>query len=154
MWYPAEPEVVRATLEFYLGLADDYIGSPMLSALYGVWAAWLGDRRRSLDLFDAGYGQFVEDRFLQTYEYRPDRWPEQPKAGPFFANMGGFLVGLLYGLPGLRLGTGDPATWPCRPVVLPAGWDAIEVERLWVHGQPAHLVARHGDDRARIDLAA
>jgi hypothetical protein len=153
-WYPAEPEMARATLEFYLGLADKYIGSPMLSAMYGVWAAWLGDRRRSLDLFDAGYGQFVDDRFMQTYEYRPDRWPEQPKAGPFFANMGGFLLGLLYGLPGLHIRTHEPSTWPSRPVVLPETWDAVEVEQLWVHGRPARLIAPHGADRARIELHA
>jgi len=38
-------------------------------------------------------------------------------------------------------------------VVLPEGWEAIEVERIWVRGRPARLVARHGDDRARIELA-
>jgi trehalose/maltose hydrolase-like predicted phosphorylase len=153
-WYPAEPEVVRATLEFYLGLADQYIGSPMLSAMYGVWAAWLGHRREALELFDAGYAQFVEDRFLQTYEYRPDKWPEQPKAGPFFANLGGFLTGLVYGLPGLHIHGDDPNSWPSRPVVLPETWDAIEVKQLWVRGQPARLLAAHGADRARIEFAS
>ena len=151
-WYPAETDVERSTLEFYLGLADQYIGSPMLSALYGVWAAWLGDRRRALDLFDAGYARFVDDRFLQTYEYRPDRWPEQPKAGPFFANLAGFLTALVYGLPGLHIAGEDANTWPSRPVALPEAWDAIEVERLWVGGQPARLLAQHGADRARIEL--
>ena len=125
----------------------------MLSAMYGVWAAWLGDRRRALDLFDAGYAQFVNDRFLQTYEYRPDRWPEQPKAGPFFANLAGFLTGLPYGLPGLNIASDDPHTWPSQPVVLPETWDAIEVEQLWVHSQPARLLAVHGADRARIELS-
>ena len=62
-------------------------------------------------------------------------------------------MGLLYGLPGIRLGPGDPQTWPKRPVVLPAGWRSIEVERLWVHDQPARLAARHGADRAQLLLA-
>jgi hypothetical protein len=151
-WFELDEVTQRATLEFYLKLAPKYVGSPMLSALYGVWAAWLGDRERSLQLFDEGYGQFVQDRFLQTYEYRPDRFPEQPRAGPFVANLSGFLLGLVYGLPGLRLGPGDPSTWPSRPVVLPAGWEAIEVERLWVRGRPARLTARHGEQRAQLEM--
>jgi hypothetical protein len=83
----------------------------------------------------------------------PDRFPEQPRAGPFVANLSGFLLGLVYRLPGLRLGAGDPSTWPSRPVVLPAGWEAIEVERLWVHGRPARLIARHGEERAQLEVA-
>ena len=43
----------------------------------------------------------MADRFLQTLEYRPDRFPEQPMAGPFFANLGGFLMGLILGFPGI-----------------------------------------------------
>jgi hypothetical protein len=148
------PSSERATLEFYLRLAPRYIGSPMLSALYGVWAAWLGERDRALELFEEGYARFVDDRFLQTYEYRPDKFPEQPRAGPFFANLSGFLLGLLYGLPGLHLGPGDPASWARRSVVLPSGWEAIEVERLWVRGRPARLLARHGDERSRLEFLA
>ena len=30
------PEQEQATLDLYLGMADGYVGSPMLSALYGV----------------------------------------------------------------------------------------------------------------------
>ena len=65
-WHDLDADVERATLEFYLNLAPEYVGSPMLSSLYGVWAAWLGDRERSLALFEEGYGNFVQDRFLQT----------------------------------------------------------------------------------------
>ncbi len=39
-----------------------------------------------------------------------------------------------------------------RRVVLPEGWDAIEVERVWVHGRPAHLCAEHGAGRATLVL--
>ena len=134
-------------------MADGYLGSPMLSALYGVWAARLGDRAQSARLFEEGYAAFVSDRFLNTHEYREDRFPEQPVAGPFFANLGGFLLGCLYGLPGLRIGPGTPESWCERPVVMPEGWDGIAVERIWVRGQPAALVARHGDARATIDVS-
>jgi hypothetical protein len=153
LWFDVDPIAERRSLEFYLGLAPGYIGSPMLSALYGVWAAWLGDRRRSLRLFEEGYAAMVTGRFLQTMEHTTAKYPDAPPAGPFAANMGGFLSGLLYGLPGIRIGPDEPATWPRRPVVLPSGWRRIEVERAWVRGRPARLVAEHGKERAVLDVA-
>jgi simple sugar transport system substrate-binding protein len=47
-------------------------------------------------------GTNAADRFNQILEYRPDRFPEQPQAGPFFANMAGFLCGLIYGFTGVQ----------------------------------------------------
>ena len=139
-----DAEVARATLDFYLPLAKDYIGSPMLSSLYGVWAARAGDRALSLKLLEEGYGKFRAGRFCQILEYRPDKFPEQPQAGPFFANMGGFLMSLLYGFPGLQPGWGEAESWARHDVVLPKGWQAIEVERLWLKGKPMRLVAEEG----------
>jgi trehalose/maltose hydrolase-like predicted phosphorylase len=143
--YPLENDVQRATLEFYLDRAAEYIGSPMLSALYGVWAARTGDRRLALKLLDEGYAQFIAGRFAQTLEYRLDRFPEQPQAGPFFANMGGFLMSLLFGLPGVQPDAGGPQGWSARRVTLPEGWRAIEVDRLWIRGEPMRLTAQHAE---------
>jgi len=146
-------ESEAATLKFYLGLREGYIGSPMLSALYGVWAAYTGDRVLAAQLMDEGYGQFCVERFVQTLEYRPDAFPDQPRAGPFFANLGGFLSGLLTGFPGLQPAPGDVENWAKRPVVLPESWTSIEVERLWVRGIPYKLVARQGAERAELTPA-
>ena len=139
------PKVERATLAYYLDQADAYIGSPMLSALYGAWAARLGDRALSLRLLEEGYAKFESGRFGQILEYRPDRFPEQPRAGPFFANMGGFLSSLLLGFPRLEVSGAAPETWAKASVVLPAGWKAIEVDRIFVHGKAMKLVARQGE---------
>jgi trehalose/maltose hydrolase-like predicted phosphorylase len=144
MGYPLPAEAEAATIQAYLAHAEDYIGSPMLSALYSVWAARVGDRKAALKLFEEGYAQFAQGRFDQILEYRPDRFPDQPRAGPFFANMGGFLSGLLFGLPRLEPNDEAPNQWARAPVVLPEGWSAIEVDRLYVRGQPMRLVARHG----------
>jgi len=144
------PKVEAATFARFLPLAEDYLGSPMLSAFYGAWAAMTGDRRAALDLLEKGYGAFCAGRFLQTLEYRPDRFPEQPQAGPFFANIGGFALSLLLGFTGLRPDDGDPSLWPRREAVLPEGWTAIEVDQLWVRGRPMRLVARQGE-RARLE---
>jgi hypothetical protein len=150
--YRAPERVERATYEFYLRLADRYVGAPMLSSMLGVYAARLGDRDRALDLFERGYADFVLPPFTATAEYSPSVYPDQPRAGPFAANLGGFLTTLLYGLPGLELGAGEPDSWCTRPVTLPRGWDAIEVERITVRGRPARLAAAHGAPRAEIAL--
>ena len=138
------PEEEKATLDLYLNCVDDYIGSPMLSALYGAWAARRGDRELARRLLDEGYGCFCTGRFVQTLEYRSDRFPDQPEAGPFFANIGGFLTGILFGFTGLRPGPGREESWAVRPAFLPSGWNAIEIERLWIRGRPMRLSARHG----------
>jgi hypothetical protein len=152
--YDCPPDVERATFDYYLRLADDYVGSPMLSALLGVYAARLGDRARSLELFERGYADFVVQPFSITTEYAPDVFPEQPVAGPFSANLGGFLTSCLYGLAGLRIADGEPETWCARTVTLPSGWDAIEVDRIWARGKKARLTARHGEERAALEVLA
>ncbi|HEV7524652.1 MAG TPA: glycoside hydrolase family 65 protein [Acidimicrobiia bacterium] len=150
--YEVSPEVEAATTDFYLNLSDAYIGSPMLSALYGVWAARRGRRSEAAQFFEEGYAKFVSSRFTNTHEYRTDKFPEQPVAGPFSANMGGLLLGCLYGLTGIRIGPGTPPSWCQRPVTMPEGWSGIDVERIWVRGKPATLSARHGESAATISM--
>jgi hypothetical protein len=149
--YDVDRATERATIEYYLDIADEYIGSPMLSSLYGVWAARVGDRARAADLLEEGYAKFCDPRFMNVHEYRPDKFPEQPVAGPFCANLSGFLLGCIYGYPGLVLGHGAPETWCARPVVMPAGWDGIEIERIWARGRPARLAADHDAEAARLE---
>jgi hypothetical protein len=151
-WYPVDAELARRTADFFLRLAPGYIGSPMLSPLYGVWAAWIGLRARSLRLFEQGYAALVAGRFLQTMEHAIGKPPGAVPAGPFAANTGGFLCGLVCGLPGIRVTADEPSSWPVRRVVLPAGWRRIAVDRLWVRGRPARLVAEHGMQRAALTL--
>jgi len=67
------------------------------------------------------------------------------------ADIGGFLTTLLYGYPGLRLAPGEPDTWVERGVVLPAGWKAINVERLWVRGEERRLTAVGGAPSAILE---
>jgi hypothetical protein len=145
--YHTDPDTERATLEFYVRLADQYAGQPMLSAMLGVYAARLGDRARSLDLFEKGYADFVIEPYTITAEYSPSVFPDQPRAGPFTANLAGFLTSCLYGLTGLRLHSGDPASWFERKIILPSGWDGIHVDRIWARGKPMALNAVHGADR-------
>jgi len=150
--YPTDPQTERSTLDFYLRDAGRYAGQPMLSAMLGAYAARLGDRARSLALFEWGYGDFVVEPFTITAEYSPTYFPDHVVAGPFTANLGGFLLSCLYGLTGMRLHAGEPSQWCERPVVLPDGWDALCVERVWARGRPMRLEAAHGDERARLTV--
>jgi hypothetical protein len=142
----------QATLRYYLDMADDYAGSPMLSALLGTWGAMLGDRARSSYLFEEGYAKFHCDRFNVVHEFRDDKFPDEPVSGPFMANMAAFLIGCLYGLPGIRPGPGEPDTWCTRPVVMPDLWDGVEVERIHIRGRNASMRAKHGYDHATIEF--
>lgn len=142
-WADVEAQTRDRTLRFYLDQWPDYVGSPMLAALYGVWAAWLGDRDLSLKLQEEGFAAYQSGRFLQTLEYRLDKI-DGVAAGPFFANIGGFITGLLLGLPALKVDGGDPRRWPARTVTLPAGWTAIRCDRLLIRGQVWRLEARQG----------
>jgi trehalose/maltose hydrolase-like predicted phosphorylase len=146
-----DDETEQATLAFYLKIAKRYIGSPMLSSLYGVWAARLGNRRLSLEMLDCGYADFCTGRFMQTLEYRKDVFPEQPPAGPFFANLGGFLLGLILGFPKIQPGPDNPQDWCKGTITLPAGWRSIEIDRIWIRGQPWRLLAVQGEPRARLE---
>ena len=146
--YPATEHERAATLAFYLERWADYVGSPMLPALYPVWASMAGDRALALKLFDEGYAKYDSQRFHQCLEYRKDHPDSAVPAGPFFANLAGMLSGLLLGLTGIVTDETDPMNWPRRAITLPEGWKAIRVERLWVRGQPMSLLAEHGARRA------
>lgn len=148
--HPSSSRERQATLQFYLSYWKAYVGAPMFPALYTTWAALAGDRNLALKLFEEGYAAYDMGRFHQCLEYRPDHPDSVVAAGPFFANLGGMLLGLMLGLTGLAIDDGDPRLWPRRPVVLPEGWDAIEIDRVWIRGKPWRLVARHGAERAEI----
>jgi len=150
--FAADDRTQRETMRFYLDRVEPFVGSPMLSPLLGVYAARLGDRRRALRLLEAGYAGFIDPPFTETNEYSRTRHPDRPRVGPFQANLAGFLTSCMFGFTGLEVGPGDPGAWPARSVVMPAGWDGVEVERVMVRGRPARLVARHGDRRARLTL--
>ena len=150
--FPVDARTERETIRFYLDRVSPYVGSPMLSPLLGAYAARIGDSRRALRLFETGYAEFINPPFTETDEFSRTRYPEKPRVGPFQANLSAFLTACMLGLTGLEIRSGDPRGWPARPVVMPAEWDGIEIERLQIRGKPARLVARHGDKRARLEL--
>jgi hypothetical protein len=150
--FQLEPAVEKETIRFYLDRVDPYLGHPMFSAPLGVLAARVGDRALSAKLFREGFAEFINKPWWDANEFSLVRHPDKPIVGPFMANLGGFLGSCLFGLTGVRPGLEEPADWARRKVTMPEGWEGIEVERIWVRGRPAHLVALHGDERACIEF--
>jgi trehalose/maltose hydrolase-like predicted phosphorylase len=153
--YSHSPAVDQATARYHLDLAHTYLGMPMFSSLFGVWAARMGERALARQFFAAGVRSHLVEPFRQFNE-RSVRI-----AGPygdatttvFLTNPAGFLLALVLGLPGLQLDSGDPQGWAKFPIVMPAGWEGIEVERLWVRGQPMRMQAMQGEARAHLTPA-
>jgi hypothetical protein len=149
--YPVSPDVEHATFRYAVEeQAPRYVGTAMLSAFLPYYAARAGLPGKAAELLETGYGNFINEPFHETDEFS-DTAPEMPRTGPMFANIGGFLTTLLYGYPGLRLGPGEPDTWAERPVVLPAGWKALHVERLWIRGEERSLTAVAGTPAAILE---
>jgi protein-glucosylgalactosylhydroxylysine glucosidase len=130
--------------------APRYVGAPMLSALLPVYAARAGEPTLARDLLERGYGDFVNEPFLEPDEYPRSR-DDRPRASPMFANLSGFLTGLVYGFTGLQIGPGTAESWTVHPVSLPEGWRAIHVDRVWVRGQAHSLDARSNAGRASLE---
>ena len=68
----------------------------------------------------------------------------------FLTNMAGFLMALQYGLTGLTLDSGPIEGWCKHPIVMPEGWEGIEIDRIWAKGRPAKLTAYQGQERAEL----
>jgi len=137
-------EVERATFRYATNVqAPRYAGVPMLSGFLAYYAAAAGLPDRAAELLETGYANFIDEPFLETDEYTRLR-TDLPRAAPMFANVGAYLMTLIFGYPGLRIGPGDPASWCERPVVLPPGWRGIVIERLWARGEAWQLEARRG----------
>lgn len=153
MNYPATVRQKKATLDLFVSHWPEYVGSPMLPAFYPAWAAMRGDPALALKLFEEGYAAYDKGRFHQCLEYREDHPDSKAPAGPFMANIGGMLMTMLLGLPGIEISDADPSDWGQRPVILPSGWKSIIVDRLWVRGMPMRMEAMHGAPRARLSKA-
>lgn len=146
-----DEDIVRRTMERVVASAKP--GGAMFSGFMGVYAARLGDRRKARELLETGLRCFVSEPFSMFTEVAdPDLTCGYKGQAPFLSNPAGSQISFLFGLTGLCLGPGSPASWAKLPVVMPEGWDGIEVERIWAHGGPAHLRAVHGAERARIEL--
>ena len=148
--YRSSAEIELATYRYAAReQAPIFVGGPMLSALLPVYAARAGEPALARDLLESGFGDFINEPFLEPDEYPRSR-TDRPRASPMFANLGGYLTGLLYGFTGIDPSMAEPSSWSERAVVLPDGWKGIHVDRVWIRGQPWHLDAVPGGKPAKL----
>lgn len=147
--YQHSPDVDRATYRYHIDLAETFLGMPMASSLFGVWAVRNGERDLSRRFFEKGVIDFLVEPYHQFNESVVGSYGD-PTHALFLTNPAGFLMSLMMGLTGLQLDAGDPREWGKFPIAMPDGWDGIEIERIWARGREARLSAHHGDARAKI----
>ncbi|MFN7994748.1 MAG: hypothetical protein U0Q18_14165 [Bryobacteraceae bacterium] len=105
------------------------------TAALAAGAAFQGDRQRAAELFDESWRPFwmqpygmIKEADTQTY-------------GCFLTNFGSMLQAVMIGFTGLRIQDGN---WAKYPATLPSTWKGIQVDRIWMHGEPKRLSAVHG----------
>ena len=147
--YKHSPETDRATARYHIELAHTYMGMPMLSALYAVWACREGERTLGKQFFEQG----VETHLVEPYHQFNEVSRIAPKDNflgsnndmtVFLTNPAGYLMSIMYGLPGLQPDLGDPKGWIKEKAALPEGWEMLEIPRFFARGQSWTLTARHG----------
>ena len=126
-------------------IAKRYVGSPMLLALYGV--SGLGS--------DGGTGNFLwicwsAATAISAQGDLTKRWGTMKTC--FRSNLRPGLslrIRRVLTKPDIGIfensaGAGDQKAWCKGPVVLPAGWRSIKIDRLWIRGKPWRLSATQG----------
>ena len=124
--YRREESLRQAKPSFIIGFAADAIAAT---------AAFLSDKRRAAELFDASWKSswlqpFGMIREVPTQDY-----------GCFLTDFGSLLQTAMLGFTGLRIKEGD---WRKYPAALPAGWSRIEIDRIWIRGETKRVVALDG----------
>lgn len=153
--YSHSKEVDENTYRFYIERDFlRYLTYPMLSGFLGVIPARLGDREFARQCFDRGNLDFFIDPYLMSTESACARYQNTPQDNMltiFLTGRGSLLTGLLLGLTGLDIWHDDPKDWLAGPITLPSGWDRIILEKVYIKGKPARIVAEHGKAHAEIE---
>ena len=105
------------------------------TAAVAAGAAYMGDRKLARDLFEQSWRLFWMPPYGMIKEAEPQTY------GCFLTDFGSMLQSAMIGFTGLRIQDGD---WAKYPATLPEGWSSIEVDRIWVRGEPRRLVAVEG----------
>ncbi|MGH9377618.1 MAG: hypothetical protein ACRD1I_02345 [Terriglobia bacterium] len=133
---PVSMDVLRRTFDYEAHIEGSQWAGLGFSVCAGAaTAAFLGERQRARQLFDGSWKNVWLDPFGMIREAPSEDY------GCFLTNFGSLLQTALLGFTGLRIREGD---WRAFPASLPEGWSRIEVDRLWVRGQPKRLTAENG----------
>jgi len=102
---------------------------------FAACAAFFGFREKAAEQFRHAWEKYWVEPFGITKEYQSFR------EGEYLMNHAALLQAAMYGFTGLRIRQGE---WTKYNATLPEGWTKIEIDRIWIRGEPMKLVAEHG----------
>jgi hypothetical protein len=139
-------DVIKRTFEYEEGLR---LKVPLNAAIpwrerspgfinppYALAAAIAGNRAKAAEVFRYSWSNYLLPPYNVCKEYQ-----DSVANGCYLMNLSSLLQTAMLGFTGLRVTEGD---WCKYPATLPAGWAKIEIDRIWVRGQPMRLVAESG----------
>jgi len=112
------------------------------SPVYMACAAFNDEREKSAELFKNSWKPYWLDPYGMTLEYQSQDY------GSYITSFGSLLQQTMLGLTGLRIKTDD--NWSEYESKLPDGWESIDINQLYIKGNPVSIHASHGK-KAVID---
>jgi trehalose/maltose hydrolase-like predicted phosphorylase len=135
--------LLRNTFDYEQSLnASSNVLIGFVTASMAATAAFVGDRSRAAELFDKSWKKFWLEPFGMGREMPSEDY------GCFLTNFGSLLQTVMLGFTGIRVREGD---WRKYPASLPENWSRIEIDRIWVKGEPKRLVAVNGAPARLLD---
>jgi len=130
---PFERDLLRRTYDFYMTMPNKTLSMGVVFFIGD--GAYLGDREGQRKLFDRVLREKWEPVWGMGLEYTGD------KSTCFVTTMAGMLQTALMGMTGIRF---EPDNWTKYDACLPAGWEKIECDRIWLGGKAYSLEAVTG----------
>ena len=106
------------------------------SPVYMACAAFNNERGKSAELFNNSWKPYWLEPFGMTLEYQSQDY------GSYITSFGSMLQQTMLGLTGLRIKTGKD--WSVYPSKFPEGWESIDIDQLFIRGNPVSVHASHG----------
>jgi hypothetical protein len=154
--YTHTKQIGENTIRFLMehGLEDRLV-YPMLSGFLGVFPVRLGDRKMSRKYFDEGNLPFFVEPYMMCTEWSSNfllftQNMDQPVTY-FVTGRGSFLTGLIMGLTKMDIWQEKFDDWFSGPIVMPEGWEGIVLEKVYLKGKPARIIAQHGAPKATVE---
>jgi trehalose/maltose hydrolase-like predicted phosphorylase len=137
-----DPSVLERTWQSFKAAGNELEGIGFANSAKAALAAAMGDRELAARLFRASWKPVWLEPFGMSREVSTQNY------GCFLTNMGALLQTAMIGFTGLRVAE---TAWNKYPATLPANWNSIEIDRIYVRGQAKRVVARHGKKAELLD---
>ncbi len=159
--YTDTPENDVATFNYYMehGMPR-YLRYPMLSGFLGIFPAWAGDRKKSMEYYETSNLTFFCQPFYSATEWSiidpADRiTPSDDVPTNFITGRASLLSGLLMGLTKFCPWKGSVNSsineWLGENIILPEGWNKITLNKVYIKGKAYRITAENGAKHALVE---